>query len=76
MGLLLAYGLGMVLPFILAALFIGPFLAWAKGFRRHLQTVERGIGVMLIVFAILIATNSINEIANWMLQYAPDLGLL
>ena len=31
---------------------------------------------MLIVFAILIATNSINEIANWMLQYAPDLGLL
>lgn len=76
MGLLLAYGLGMVLPFILAAFFIGPFLAWAKGFRRHLQTVERGIGVMLIVFAILIATNSINEIANWMLQYAPDLGLL
>lgn len=76
MGLLLAYGLGMVLPFILAALFIGPFLTWAKGFRRHLQTLERGIGVMLIVFAVLIATNSINEIANWMLQFAPDLGLL
>ena len=76
MALLFAYGLGMVLPFILAAIFIGPFLAWAKGFRRHLPKLEKGIGVMLILFAVLIATNSVNQIANWMLDYAPDLGLL
>lgn len=76
MGLLFAYGLGMVLPFVLAALFIGPFLAWARGFRKHLPTVEKGIGAMLVVFAVLIATNSVNQIAVWMLDYAPDLGLL
>lgn len=74
--LLLAYGIGMTLPFVLAALFIGPFLEWAKGVRRHLPTIEKGIGVMLVFFAVLIGTNSVNEIANAMLTVAPDLGLL
>ena len=74
--LLLAYAAGMTLPFILAALFIGPFLAWAKGFRRHLPKIEKGIGVMLVLFAVLIGSNSVNEIAVWMLDIAPDLGLI
>ena len=74
--LLLAYGIGMTLPFVLAALFIGPFLEWAKGLRRHLPTIEKGIGVMLVLFAILIGTNSVNEIAAVMLENAPDLGLI
>ncbi len=74
--LLLAYGIGMTAPFILAALFIGPFLSWAKGIRRHLGTIEKAIGVMLVVFAVLIGTNSVGEIAGWMLTVAPNLGLL
>lgn len=73
--LLAIYGLGMTLPFILAALFIGPFLAWAKGIRRYMGTIEKGIGVVLVLFAVLIATNSVNAIAFWMLEHAPDLGL-
>lgn len=74
-GKLTAYGIGMTLPFVLAAIFIGPFLAWAKGFRHHLPVVEKGIGVLMVVFAVLIATNAVNIIGQWMLQYAPDLGL-
>lgn len=69
--LLFSYGLGMTLPFILAALFIGPFLGWAKRFRRHLGIVEKIMGVFLIVFGVLIATNSINIIAQWMLETIP-----
>ena len=74
--LLLVYGLGMTLPFVLAALFVGPFMRWMKGFRRYLPWIERAMGVLLIVFALLIGTNSINYIAQWMLQAAPDLWLL
>ncbi len=66
----------MTLPFILAALFIGPFMRWMQKFRRHLGTIEKLMGVMLIVFGILIATNSINYIAQWMLSIAPDIGVL
>ncbi|MEO1490629.1 MAG: cytochrome c biogenesis protein CcdA [Pseudomonadota bacterium] len=74
--LLLAYGLGMALPFVLAAIFIGPFLALAKNFRRHLGKVEKVMGAALVLFGVLIATNMMNEIAYWMLQIAPDIGTL
>lgn len=69
--LLFFYGLGMTLPFILAALFIGPFMRWMAQFRRHLWLIEKAMGVLLILFGFLIATNSINIIAQWMLETFP-----
>lgn len=72
--LLFTYGLGMTLPFIAAALFIGPFMAWAAKFRRHLGLVEKLMGALLILFGVLIATNSINYIAQWMLEHIPWFG--
>ena len=74
--LLLFYAVGMTAPFVLAALFVGPFLRWAKGFRRHLPKVEKVMGGALVAFAALIATNKINVIAEWMLRIAPDIGTL
>ena len=41
-------------------------------FRRHLGLIEKLMGVLLIVFAILIATNTINYIAQWMLETFPS----
>ncbi|MEM6373543.1 MAG: cytochrome c biogenesis protein CcdA [Pseudomonadota bacterium] len=70
-GLLFVYGLGMTLPFIAAALFIGPFMSWMARFRRHLGLIEKGMGALLILFGVLIATNSINYIAQWMLEHIP-----
>jgi len=70
--LLFAYGLGMTLPFVIAALFIGPFMSWMARFRRHLGLIEKLMGVLLIVFGILIATNTINIIAQWMLDTFPS----
>lgn len=75
-SLLFVYGAAMTFPFILAALFIGPFLRWMAGFRQHLDKVEKAMGVFLILFAILIGTNSMNFIAQWMLSIAPDIGVL
>ena len=71
--LLLAYGMGMTIPFIVASVFVGPFLIWAKAFRIHLGKVEKFTGIILLVFSILIATNYVNVIAGWMLRVAPDL---
>ncbi len=72
--LLFVYGLGMTLPFVLAAIFIGPFMRWMAGFRRHLDKIEKVMGVLLIVFGVLIGTNSMNRIAEWMLNYIPAMG--
>lgn len=69
--LLFVYGLGMTLPFVFAALFIGPFMSWMAGFRKHLGVIEKLMGAFLILFGVLIATNSINVIAQWMLENVP-----
>lgn len=74
--LLFAYGLGMTAPFVLAALFSGPFLRWMRSFRQRLGMVEKAMGGALIVFAALIATDSINVIAFWMLEVMPDFGAI
>ncbi|KGJ04241.1 cytochrome c-type biogenesis protein [Paracoccus halophilus] len=67
-ALLLVYGLAMTLPFVLAALFARPFLSWVGRHRRALGWVERGMGAMLILFAVLIATDSVNRIAAVMIE--------
>lgn len=69
--LLLVFGAAMTLPFVVASLFIGPFLKFAARFRRHLPKVEKAMGLLLIAFAILIATDSVNYIAQWMLTAFP-----
>lgn len=66
--LLLVYGLSMTLPFVLAAFFARPFLAWVGRNRKYLGLVEKAMGVMLIVFAVLIATNSISYIADFLIR--------
>lgn len=66
--LLLVYGLAMTLPFVVAALFAGPFLAWVGRNRAALGWVEKAMGAMLLLFAALIATNSVNWIAQIMIE--------
>ncbi|HEY9021494.1 MAG: cytochrome c biogenesis protein CcdA [Paracoccaceae bacterium] len=70
-SLLLVYGLAMTAPFVVAALFAKPFLGWMQRNRRYLGHVEKVMGVMLIIFAILIATNAVNLIADAMIRWFP-----
>ena len=72
--LLFIYGFGMTAPFIIAAFFVGPFMRFMARFRRHLGIVEKAMGLLLIIFGLLIGTNSMNIIANWMLQFWPQIG--
>ncbi|WP_343079464.1 cytochrome c biogenesis CcdA family protein [Ostreiculturibacter nitratireducens] len=67
-GLVLVFGLAMTSPFVIAAIFAQPFLAWVNRNRRYMFYVERVMGVMLIVFAILIATNSVSILSQWLVE--------
>ncbi len=71
LALLLVFGVAMTAPFVVASLFIGPFLKFAAKFRRHLPKVEKAMGLLMILFAVLIATDSVNFIAQWMLEAFP-----
>lgn len=70
-ALLAVYGLGMTLPFIAAAFFAKPFLHYLQKHRSYLKYAEQAMGVMLLVFALLIATSTINYISAAMLRWAP-----
>ncbi len=70
-GLLLVFGLGMTSPFVVAAFFAKPFLRWLERHRNIMPWVEKAMGAMMILFAILIATGGMNRISNWMIQTFP-----
>lgn len=73
-GILLAYGLGMGLPFVLIAFFMVPFMRWMSRFRRHLRKVEIVMGVFLILVGVLFLTNTMRDVGFWMLEVMPWLG--
>ena len=68
---LMVYGFAMTAPFVVAALFARPFLAWMSRNRQYLPYVEKAMGLMLILFAILIATGSVSVIAQFMIDFFP-----
>tara|TARA_R110002072_G_scaffold108763_2_gene235714 strand:- start:3622 stop:4359 length:738 start_codon:yes stop_codon:yes gene_type:complete len=74
--LLLFYGLGMTAPFIVAAIFAKPFLNWAARNRALVARVEKVMGAMLILFAVLIVTGGVNWIAYMMIRWFPSFTTL
>lgn len=72
--LLFVYGVSMTAPFVIAALFAKPFLSWMQRNRKYMAHVEKVMGGMLILFAILIVTGSVNVIANYMILIFPSFG--
>ncbi len=69
--LLAVFGIGMTAPFVLAAFFARPFLGLLQRHRAKIAYVEWAMGAMLVVFSVLIATNSMNMIGQWMLEAFP-----
>jgi cytochrome c-type biogenesis protein len=72
--LLAVYSLGLGIPFVLAAMAIGPFLGFMKRFRRHLGRVEKAMGVLLVVAGVLVLTGWLNTFGTWLLETVPALG--
>jgi cytochrome c-type biogenesis protein len=71
--LLFVYSLGLGIPFVLAAVAIGPFLGFLQRFRRYLGRVEMVMGLLLVATGILILTGSLNWFGQWMIEHVPAL---
>ena len=72
--LLAVYSAGLGIPFILAALFVKPFLSWLAKFRKNLGAVEKTMGVLLVATGILFITGGMQTMAWWMLELFPGLA--
>lgn len=75
-ALLAVYALGLGVPFLIAAAFIGPFLVWARGFRRHLGMVEKIMGVLLLVVGVAMITGDFERFAYFLLEMFPILATI
>ncbi|HSM05244.1 MAG TPA: cytochrome c biogenesis protein CcdA [Longimicrobiales bacterium] len=71
-GLLLAYSLGLAIPFLVAALALDRFLATFKRFRRWIPVLEKASGALLVVLGILLVTGQFTLLAAWLNQFTPE----
>ncbi len=78
--LLSVYSLGLGVPFVLAAVAIGPFMAFIQRFRRHLGLMEKIMGVLLVLTGIAFLNVfdwfSINAFGQWMIETFPGLSTI
>lgn len=72
-ALLGVYSLGLGVPFLLAGIAIGPFLTFFSSFRKHLATVERVMGALLVLTGLLFLTGQFTRIAYWFQETFPIL---
>lgn len=68
------YSLGLGIPFFLAGIAIGPFFTFFNSFKRHLRTVEKVMGGLLVVTGILFLTGNFTRISFWFLETFPVLA--
>jgi cytochrome c-type biogenesis protein len=74
--LLFVYSLGMGIPFVLAALFAGPFMRLMVRFRGQLRHVEQVMGGLLVVTGILFITGQMTLFSAWLQSLFPEGWLL
>ncbi|MBK8082840.1 MAG: cytochrome c biogenesis protein CcdA [Devosia sp.] len=72
-ALLAIYSLGLGVPFLLAGIAIGPFLSFFSGFKKHLGTVEKVMGGLLVLTGVLFLTGQFTRIAYWFQETFPVL---
>jgi cytochrome c-type biogenesis protein len=68
------YSLGLGIPFVVAAFAVEPFAAFLARFRHYLGTVEKAMGVLLILTGIAFLTGTITDASAWLLDMFPALG--
>ncbi len=71
-GLLLAYSLGLGLPFLIAALAIERFLGWFQRYRRVMPVVTKAAGAVLVLVGVLLATGYFTLLASWLQGLTPE----
>ena len=72
-GLLAVYSAGLGIPFLIAAFMVERFSALFSRMRAHLATVERAVGVLLVVTGIAFLTGAVSNVSVWLLETFPSL---
>ncbi len=72
--LLAVYSLGLGVPFFLSSLALNSFLAASKRIRGSLRTIEVTSGVLLLLFGVLLVTNTFQRVTAFLARFLPAVG--
>ncbi|GAU77939.1 cytochrome c biogenesis CcdA family protein [Fusibacter sp. 3D3] len=61
------YSMGMAIPFIITALFIGTVEKYTQKLSQHSQAINRVAGVIMILLGILMTTGKLGSLVNYLL---------
>jgi cytochrome c-type biogenesis protein len=73
-ALLVTFGFGLWLPFLLSALAVGFVLSKMRKAGRIVLIVEKTSGLLLVMIGILMATNSMGTVSAYLVRWFPFLG--
>jgi len=72
LALLLAYSMGLAVPFLVAALAVNWFLKMFARLKTQMVWVQRIAGVLLIFVGVLMITNYLTILSTWMQNFTPE----
>ena len=72
--LLTIYSLGLGVPFIIASVTINGFLNTSEKLRKHMRTIERAIGALLMITGLAIFTGSLQDLGFYLIEAMPWLA--
>jgi len=70
------YAAGLGIPFLLAAMFLTRSMALMNRMKRHMNLIEKVMGVLLLVVGIALITGAFSSFSWWLLEIFPALSLL
>jgi cytochrome c-type biogenesis protein len=74
--LMAMYAIGLGLPFILSAMFITRAMGVMNRLKRHMGTIEKVMGALLIGVGIMMLTGAFSRMSYWLLENLPFLGAI
>jgi cytochrome c-type biogenesis protein len=72
-GLLAVYSAGLGIPFLIAAFMVEQFSSLFARMKKHLATVERAMGVLMILVGVGFLTGAVSSASIWLLETFPAL---
>ena len=73
-SLLMAFGFGLWIPFLISALAVGYVFNAVRKFGKLVVIVEKVSGLLLVFIGVLMATSSLQVISGYLIQWFPILG--
>ncbi len=70
------YAAGLGIPFLLAAMFLTRAMGVMNRIKKHMKTIERAMGVLLLVVGVALVTGAFSTFSWWLLETFPALATL